>query len=179
MFVCCCGCKCVLRTLSHRCIKVPTNRIAQCIRQTISIMDSKLLAIPSKSHLPYLSFKHLFADKQRRAKQNREMNLISCRPENCELKRVHLPVFSPSSFTAIFIFCHCNGTLGLSITSVSTLLLCPNKGWHKNRGIRKRYGQIFGAWTQQVTQLKIRSRQIYFAVLRAALIKKLICFICT
>lgn len=127
MLVCCCGCKCVLRDLTHSCIKVPTNRIAQCIRQTISIMDSKLLAIPSKSHLPYLSFRHLFADKQRRAKQNREMNLISCCPENWELKRAHLSVFSPSSFTAILIYCHCNGTLGLSITSVSVHLTVMSK----------------------------------------------------
>lgn len=43
--------------MPHSYIKVSTNRIPQRIKETVSIIDSKLLAIPSKSHLPYLSFK--------------------------------------------------------------------------------------------------------------------------
>lgn len=37
-------------------LEVSTDRIPRHVKDTVSIIDSKLLAIPSKSHLPYLSF---------------------------------------------------------------------------------------------------------------------------
>lgn len=57
ILLCACVGATMLRDVSHSYIKVSTNRKPHCIKETVSIIDSKLLAIPSKTHLPYLSFK--------------------------------------------------------------------------------------------------------------------------
>lgn len=40
-------------------IKIGTSRIPYSIKETVSIIDSKLLGTASKSHLPYLSLRRL------------------------------------------------------------------------------------------------------------------------
>lgn len=51
-----CFCVCVGVTC-HMATQVSTNKTAHHIREPVSIIDSKIPAIPSKSHLPYLPFK--------------------------------------------------------------------------------------------------------------------------
>lgn len=64
----------VLRDVLHRFTKVGTNTTAHRIRESVSIIDSELLAI--QTHLPQLSFSLvLFSDKQQRDEQNKGNDL--------------------------------------------------------------------------------------------------------
>lgn len=80
--------------MSHCHIKVSATRIPHRIKETVSIIHCKLVAIPSKSHLPYLSFKRFCSLINNRGmnEQGDKSDTLSSRGLGAEL-RLYLSIF--------------------------------------------------------------------------------------